>query len=701
MKFLTSLSSPGREFSPVPFWFLNGDLTDEGIVSQLEDFDRHGVHGVVLHPRMGLRDDIAYLSAAFFGYIKTAVKAASRLDVRVVLYDEGMYPSGSAGGQIVAARPDLASRGIVLTDAPLEGDRVLCRAKGGYIVERFSGGTLRGLHFGEDDGEANAPKSADILCPEAVDMFISLTHEAYYRAVGPYFGNTVIGFFTDEPSILGRCAPKGMAPWTKGFDEVFTRAGGRLEELEGLFTGEETDGVRLYRRLILERESQVYYLSLSRWCAGHGIALMGHPHQSDDIEVERYFHIPGQDLVLRWIAPEKGDTVGMDTVMAKCSADMAFLPGARRNANECFGACNRDSNPWYFTGGDMKWYTDYLAVRGVNMFIPHAFYYSLEGKRSGERPPDVGPGSLFWPRYEIWAAYFARLSWLMTDMTPVRRVAVLCKNRDLKAEAVRPLFERQTGFQYLPESALPDCRVEGGRVILKGQAFDCVIGGEDVFPEISHTPDEGMRDCLTSNDCPALRTARFIKDGRECLMLVNAGETAVETVLTVAGVTRELGAYDLWRGEAYRQPSRLTDGARQTRLRLGVRESLLLFAVTDEEYAALPVRENAVELAPPAFSAVSRDGKNAEIVYEAEAVIDESLLSSAGFVLPLSGEEVFELSVNGVFCDVSYWQPHRLRVPAGVLAPGVNRFRLTVWGSRANVYGKPVKYGLESENSAI
>ena len=82
---------------------------------------------------------------------------------------------------------------------------------------------------------------------------------------------------------------------------------------------------------------------------------MGHPHQSDDIEVEKYFHVPGQDLVYRWVSPEGGGTSGMDSVMAKCSADAARLMGRRRNSNECFGACTRGDNPWDLTGEDMKW----------------------------------------------------------------------------------------------------------------------------------------------------------------------------------------------------------------------------------------------------------------------------------------------------------------------------------------------------------
>lgn len=31
-------------------------------------------------------------------------------------------------------------------------------------------------------------------------------------------------------------------------------------------------------------------------CEKHGISFVGHPAESDDIEEELYFHIPGQDF---------------------------------------------------------------------------------------------------------------------------------------------------------------------------------------------------------------------------------------------------------------------------------------------------------------------------------------------------------------------------------------------------------------------
>jgi hypothetical protein len=249
---LCGLKTPSREYSPIPFWFLNGNLTHREIRRQLQDFRDHGVFGVVLHPRMGLSRRIQYLSPVFFRYLRTAVEAAAELEMTVVLYDEGMYPSGSAGGLVTEGHPELASRGLSLVQSPSPQDRVLWQGEPGFLVERFSGGTIRGLHYGEDDGQPYAPKSADILNPKAVNRFIALTHEAYAREFQPYFGTTILGIFTDEPSILGRNT-RDLQPWTEGFADLFQSAGGHLSGLVGLFTGEETADTALYRRMILER----------------------------------------------------------------------------------------------------------------------------------------------------------------------------------------------------------------------------------------------------------------------------------------------------------------------------------------------------------------------------------------------------------------------------------------------------------------
>lgn len=689
MESLRLLDQPARAYTPIPFWFLNGDLEPGEIRRQLKDFCDHGVYGVVLHPRIGLPERIGYLSETFFDFLRTAIETARELDMRVVLYDEGMYPSGSACGLVVRRHPDLASRGIALTDSPLATDTVLCETPAGTLVERFSGGRLRGIHFGEDDGEPNQPYSADILNPQAVDCFITLTHEAYYRHFSAYFGSTVLGFFTDEPSILGRNV-RGMFPWTKGFADIFRQAGGDLRGLVGLFAGEENADTALYRRLILQREGEVYYARLSAWCREHGVALMGHPHQSDDIEVLRYFGVPGQDLVFRWVSPEKGGTAGMDSVMAKCAADMARHMGAKRNSNECFGACNREENPWYFTGEDMKWYIDWLAVRGVNLFIPHAFYYSLAGKRSGERPPDVGPGSIWWPHYRQWSRYMARLSCLMAESQYRTDTAVLCRNRELHPETVAPLFETQRSFEYLPESLWAACVEEQGTLRCGSRVYRTVIGPAERFPTVPHGIENAAPDCLCSPAQPLLRVAALRFHGIPCWMLVNEGEEEIRADVTLP-LPGPLGQYDLWTGERSRLPAVSTaDGARFA-LRLPRRGSLLLFVCAEAEWRSLPERENLSVVAPD-FRLESEDAAACSRIYKAALPPCDT-----DVIVQVNAEEMAELFVNGKACGAAFWPPQRFRVPAALTEGKTAALLLRVTGSRANVYGRPVPYGLKED----
>src|SRR4051794_30988782 len=97
-----SLLSPPRLSSLFPFWFWNDELTEAEILRQNADFDAHGVYGLVIHPRVGLPRSIGWMSQAMLRFMDIAVAEARRRDMKVILYDEGMYPSGSSSGQVVA-----------------------------------------------------------------------------------------------------------------------------------------------------------------------------------------------------------------------------------------------------------------------------------------------------------------------------------------------------------------------------------------------------------------------------------------------------------------------------------------------------------------------------------------------------------------------------------------------------------------------
>ena len=693
MRLIDRLRNPSRDYSSMPFWFLNGDLNAEEMRRQMRDFEAHGVYGVVLHPRMGMDAGIGYLSPEFFDRLRVAVETAREMDMRIILYDEGMYPSGSACGQVVRDHPEYASRGLALTAVPQTGDSVLCETADGFLVMRRSGGTIRGIHFGEDDGEENAPASADILCPGAVERFIHLTHDRYYAEFGPYFGSTIIGFFTDEPSPLGRCTDR-MFPWTPGLEEDIMRAGGDIQGLAALFQGGENRDTRIYREVLVRRERDVYYARLSAWCEGHGIALMGHPEKSDDIEVEREFQIPGQDLVYRWVAPETGDTVGTDSVMGKCSADMARWMNRSRNLNECFGACNRGGIPWYFTGGDMKWFIDYLAVRGVNLFVPHAFYYSLAGARSMERPPDVGPGNIWWPHYRRFADYMRRVSCLMAEADTAPGIAVVCRNRDLHPEAVRPLFETQRSFLYLPESLLDECRQEEGMLILRGRRFAAVYGPEDVFPGVSHHPMEVPADILCQPPQPKLRVAALTDGEDRYFFLVNAGMETLDFQATLP-VDGEAGEYRLWENRTRPVRSEKTEGGIRLHVMLEPYGSTLLYVPADGNLSGFAPQED-----PPAACLTEKDFS---LVGENPSGQTRTYLAHIGQVagdtmIRVTAEEMTEAYVNGVFADAAFWNPQVMRIPAAMLDREDNEVRLVVTGNRANAYGHSVPYGLGLAN---
>ena len=112
--------TPSTEFSPAPFWFWNDALTEAEIAHQLDAFQAHGVDAFVLHPRVGLPRHLGWMSRALLDMMRFAIEQAQSRGMWVILYDEGMYPSGSSSGQVVAENPAYHVRGLVrvnLTDA--------------------------------------------------------------------------------------------------------------------------------------------------------------------------------------------------------------------------------------------------------------------------------------------------------------------------------------------------------------------------------------------------------------------------------------------------------------------------------------------------------------------------------------------------------------------------------------------------------
>ena len=507
---------PPAEFSLAPFWFWNDALSEKEIARQLDDFKAHGVYGFVIHPRAGLPRDIGWMSEPMIKFMRFAIEQAAKRDMWVVLYDEGMYPSGSSSGQVVAENSAFRTRGLFQIDLDTaepgtsrngikigqdgepsldEGQNLIAivkRKQNGHriaIVDRAireGYSVIRGLHFVEDDPPRrddhrevpeNAPPAGDILNPDAVACFIRLVYQRYYDQFKEHFGKTVRAIFTDEPSFLAKRGERGVMPGTTDIlEHVSSHLGYDFSPcLPALWYSDEPDAERYksdYQRALQGRLEETFYGPISRWCREHGVALTGHPAAPDDIGQLRHFQIPGQDIVWRYIEPGKPSALeGAQSTQAKCASSAMIHLGRRRNSNEYCGAYGHN-----FTFEEMKWLTNWLIVRGCNLLYPHAFYYSVRGPRIDERPPDVGPNSAWWNEYRPFADSVRRLCWLNTDSRHICELAILGLNDHLPWRAAKVCFQSQRDFNYLEARHLwEDAEVNENGIQIAGMHYRALI----------------------------------------------------------------------------------------------------------------------------------------------------------------------------------------------------------------------------------
>ncbi len=483
--------NPPREFSVMPFWFWNDTLKDEEIVRQIADFESHGVYGFIIHPRIGLPDNVKWMSVEMIHAMEVAIVEASSRKMYVVLYDEGMYPSGSSSGQVVARNPKHAAHGFSKIDLkageePKLSDgmklvSIVIRPDGNRvaIIEQPSGGMIRGLHYIGEGGpsiQEESPPAGDILNPDAVTSFIELVYDRYAKEFSRYFGSTILGIFTDEPTPLGRSSGRGVVP---GNITLLTQINKILGYdikpfLADLWYSDLPDSKKHradYYRAINSCLEENYYKRLGNWCKDHDVSLMGHPAGSMDIGTERYFQIPGQDLVWRYVEPGPKALNGQHSTMAKCASSAMLHLGFRRNANELYGAYGHN-----LTFDDMEWLANWCFVRGQNFLIPHAFYYSIRGPRFDERPPDVGPHADWWNNYKSYADACRRISWINTDSRQVCEIAILAEATWLPDKSAKICFQHQHDFNYLEMRHLwENAKIDSKGVHIAGMNYGAII----------------------------------------------------------------------------------------------------------------------------------------------------------------------------------------------------------------------------------
>lgn len=221
-------------------------LSEDGKVAHIEERLRNlaecGYGGVVLN--VDFENYLKDVSA--FQRLDKAIDIAKDLGLRVWLYDEQYYPSGSAGGLVLQGHPELEGQGLACVSKRVTGTGVAIRIPSptGYSELKYAfavpvcDGVLNfehkvdvsscrdvagGLCWDCKEGEWNvycffvrvlyewtyltasyraSRRYPNIVDKRAMQRFLDITYEKYEKYLKAPLGERIEAVFTDEPSIL-------------------------------------------------------------------------------------------------------------------------------------------------------------------------------------------------------------------------------------------------------------------------------------------------------------------------------------------------------------------------------------------------------------------------------------------------------------------------------------------------------------------
>ncbi len=433
---LSALSACGDidpAFSPGYFWMWNGRLDVPTLISQLDDMHAHGLRSVCIHPfptnfRRGIFEshmEPDYLTSEYLDVFAKVVKRARELGMDAWLYDEGGWPSGGACGLVASGDAEGRFRRRRLS--------IGADGKPTLVVEPYSGN----------------PPYPSMIEKGAVDSFLSLTHDAYAKAIPDDIGKTVRFAFTDEPAMPRACdGSRTSVGWTADFDEVFRAKKGydlRPHIKELLERKDDTDDrlakLRIdYHEVRADLFMERYQLPIRDWCRAHGMIAGGHLNGEDVPErIAEYGHgdllrslrgmdCPGVDVIWKQIFPATAERGATTAPFPRYAASAMHQNGGRFAVSESFGIFGDGCTP-----DQMKWVVDYQMVRGINRFV--FGYYALTNARQWQLlfEPHSGPVVPYWDYQPQFFRYIERTAAFLSQGRPGAEIAVFYDVRGLWA----------------------------------------------------------------------------------------------------------------------------------------------------------------------------------------------------------------------------------------------------------------------------
>ena len=509
----------------------------------LSTFKQRGLGGIVTN--VSLTDYLR--SARGWDEFNQVLSICRQAGLRTWIYDEEGYPSGAAGGLVLAENRDYEA--LALAYDPTAAQPFILRPAYEYTHATNNYHRLR--------------RYVNLIDDRAGKAFIKSTYAAYFQHAGAGFDGQIEAFFTDEPSLIavniGQLPAEAYAsipvvdpldaalprlpvvPWVYDLPERYQECYGEdlLPLRRSLFAGKsprDREVRRRYWALIGELTCARYFGAIRQWCAGHNVAASGHclreedlfskvPLEGSPIANLRQMNIPGMDLLTSDPAAVLND--GWLTALLPASA--AAHNGTRLVMTEVSDFAHIWDHRPHADLKAMQATAAWQAAFGVTEFT---LYYNLADLPQGED--------------QAYTAYVGRLNALLRTAQPDRNVLLYYPIRDMweeylpVAEPILPktqspaarrmaasfmrlgqaLTAHQVAFALADHAVLAEAHIENGQLCIGCGRYAAVI-----LPAGAWLPDLPQIESWLCQPGHLIRDTGALKSSRETASQVSSGIT--------------------------------------------------------------------------------------------------------------------------------------------------------------------------------